>query len=109
ALLYDNVWNIVSQRDALGNTVTNRYDQYGTPTNTATLDNQQATLSSVKFSYDANGNRTNQSVWWGTNAPIVTSYIYDGQSRLVQTIDPLGHTNTVIYNEIGKQQITIDA
>ena len=37
-----------------------------------------------------------------------TTYVYDGQNRLVQTIDPDGFTNSVVYNAIGKQAQTID-
>jgi RHS repeat-associated protein len=43
------------------------------------------------------------------NAPLVTTFVYDGQDRLTQTIGPDGKTNEVVFDELGHQQSSIDA
>jgi RHS repeat-associated protein len=109
-----NVYNDQSllawSQDAVGTITANSYDGDGNLTATATLD-ASGILSTNSFTYDDNGNRTSSTVWrkvgaaW-TNA--TTTYVYDGQNRVVQTINPDGGTNSVFYNEIGKQAQTID-
>jgi RHS repeat-associated protein len=98
--------------DAVGNVTTNYYDPATSYlVSTATLDAQNNLLSSNTYAYDANGNRTNSTVWrqvsggW-TNAE--TSYVYDALNRVVQTIDPDGGTNAVSYDPAGRQQTTTD-
>lgn len=103
-----------SSVDALGTVAMNYYDANENLTSTATMDTNGVILSTNSFTYDANGNRTNSTVWrhvpGNTNwVGATTTYIYDAQNRLVQTIDASGGTNTVVYNAIGKQQATIDA
>ena len=64
------------------------------------------------YFYDANGNQTSnkttRTTFNGSTETLVTTSIYDGQNRLIKTIDPLSATNTVVYNTIGKQAQTID-
>lgn len=98
--------------DAIGTRTTNYYDGNDNLYQTAVLDgNTGAILSSNTFAYDANGNRTNSTVWrqvcsvW---TPSTTAYIYDAMNRVVQTIDPDNGTNTVVYDLNGRQQVTID-
>ena len=129
---YDSGNNLISTTDALGHGTTNSYsgslltgscDAIGTITTnsydpatdyligTATLNASGTILSSNTFAYDANGNRTSSTVWRRvgvTWVPAVTTYIYDAMNRVVQTIDPDGGTNTVVYDPTGKQQATID-
>ena len=129
---YDGSGNLVATSDALGDTTVNFYngsfmlgskDAIGTVTTnyydpatgylvgTATLAASGAILSSNTFSYDANGNRTNSTVWRQVNGSWTganTAYFYDAMNRAVQTINPDGGKNTVVYNAIGKQQATID-
>jgi RHS repeat-associated protein len=124
--------NLLGTSDALGNSTTNFYDPQGLPagsedaagtlaTNsydgsdnliaTATLDVSGNLLSTNSFTYDANGNRLTSTVWRRVNGfwtSATTTNIYDAMNRVVQTIDPDGGTNTVVYNSIGKQQATID-
>ncbi len=98
--------------NAIGTASTNYYDpSTGYLLATATLDASGAILSSNTVTYDADGNRLTSSVWrrvGGTWISATTAYIYDGMDRVVQTINPDGGTNTVVYDSIGKQQATID-
>ena len=128
---YDAIGNLINTRDALGNNTTNFFngslmlgsrDPIGTVTTnyydgndnlirTATLNASGAILSSNTFAYDANNNRTNFTVWRrvsGSWIGATTTYIYDAMNRVVQTIDPDGGTNTVVYDLNGRQQATID-
>jgi RHS repeat-associated protein len=59
------------------------------------------------FGYDANGNQTNS--WYVFNGSnIVSKTIHDAQGRAIQTIDPLGNTNSTFYNALGKVDYTVD-
>jgi RHS repeat-associated protein len=101
---------LFGSRDAIGTLSTNYYDAAGNLTATAIWD-ASGILSTNSFTYDNNGNRTNSTVSRrvaGTWTSAMTTYIYDGQNRLVRTIEPDGGTNTVVYNEVGKQARTID-
>jgi RHS repeat-associated protein len=104
---------MLGSQDAVGSVTTNYYDPgSGYLTGTAVLDGSGVLLSSNAFAYDENGNRTNSTVWrtaGGSWTGATTVYVYDAMNRVVQTIDPDGGTNTVVYNAIGKQQATIDA
>jgi YD repeat-containing protein len=103
---------LVGSVDAIGTVTTNYYnDSSEDLTATAALDASGAILSSNTFAYDLNGNRTNSTVWRrvaGSWTGATTTYIYDAQNRVVQTIDPDGGTNTVVYDAAGKQTATID-
>jgi len=80
------------------------------------VDDSGATMAPVlpptTYDYDANGNRTREirkaTVNGVAGTDVITQYRYDSQNRLFQTIDPLGRTNTVVYNKLGKQAATID-
>jgi RHS repeat-associated protein len=109
-----NVYNgsglLAWSQDAVGTITTNSYDGDGNLTATATLD-ASGILSTNSFTFDDNGNRTSSTVWrrvGGAWTGATTTSVYDGQNRVVQMIDPDGGTNTVVYNEIGKQAQTID-
>ncbi|MGD1089511.1 MAG: RHS repeat-associated core domain-containing protein [Verrucomicrobiota bacterium] len=98
-------------RDALGNITTNTYDNYDNLITTALLNPSGTILSSNTYAYDLNGNRTNSTVWRHVGTSWVgatTTYIYDAMNRVIQTIDPDGGSNTVVYNATGQQQTTID-
>jgi YD repeat-containing protein len=103
---------LVGSSDALGTITTNYYDPAtGYLIGTATLDSGGNILSSNTFASDANGNRTNSTAWrlvkgsW-TNA--TTIYTYDAMNRVVQTVDPDGGTNTVVFDLAGNQIATTD-
>ncbi len=96
--------------DAIGTCTTNYYDAAENLTSSATLSGSSI-LATNTFGYDLNGNRTNSTIWrrvGGSWVGAQTTYIFDAQNRVTNTIDPDGGTNTVVYNEIGKQQYTID-
>jgi RHS repeat-associated protein len=115
---YDGNNRLLLSIDALGNTTSNSYDANGNLTNVTVYDVNNTQMSSVGYAYDDNGNRTNQTAmrtYFNYGDPLspepvyeTTAYFYDAQNRLVETIDPLGHSNSVIYNAIGKRQATID-
>jgi RHS repeat-associated protein len=113
-LVATNVYSnalMVSSKDALGNITTNQYDQFGNLVNSAVIDTNNVTLTSVSYAYDSNNNRTNQTIIRtipGGKQTNVTTYIYDGQSRLTQTIEPDGKTNIVVLNLAGQMQATTD-
>lgn len=104
---------LTGTRDALGNVTTNYYDNLGNPTANAVLQNGSlAILSTNSFEYDQNGNRTVAVTWRrvsGTWTGATNRTIYDAQNRAVQTVNPDGGTNTVVFNSIGKQEMTIEA
>jgi len=108
---YDGNSLPLGSRDAIATLTTNYYDGSGNLISSAMTDPSGAILTTNRFAYDSDGNRTSSTVWRrvsGSWTPATTTYVYDGQNRVVQTIDPDGGTNTVIYNSIGKQQATID-
>ena len=116
ALGYSNV-NVysdglmVSSKDPIGTTTTNSYDSSGNLIFSASIGSSGAILSSNTYTYDLNNNRLTSSVWrhvglnW-TNA--TTTNIYDAQNRIIQTINPDGGANSVIYDLVGRQEATID-
>jgi len=103
---------LLSSVDSLGTVTMNFYDPpTGYLVGTATFDASSMVLATNTFAYDENGNRTNSTVWrrvGGAWTGATTTYIYDSMNRVVQTINPDGGVNTVVYNNIGKQQATID-
>ena len=108
---YSSASLLTGSCDALGTITTNYYDGANNLIATATLDVSHVILSSNTFAYDANVNRTNSTIWrrvGGVWTPATTTYIYDAMNRVVQTIDPDGGTNTVVFDPTGKQQAAID-
>jgi len=101
---------LTGSRDAVGTVTANYYDSTNNLISTATYVGSTI-LSSNTFTYDANGNRLTSTVWRITNSVwtgAITKFVYDAMNRVVQTIDPDGGTNTVIYDSTGKQQAIID-
>jgi RHS repeat-associated protein len=109
---YDDNGLLMGSRDSAGTLTTNWYDGLGNLTNTATYTlNPLTILSTNSFGYDMDGNRTNSIVWrhagsYWSNA--VSTFMYDGQNRVIQTIDPDGGTNMVVFDAAGRQQRTVD-
>ena len=63
-------------------------------------------LNQSQFAYDSNGNQTNKTTWRTVpgsagvspaTETLVTTYIYNSENRLVETINPDGSTNATIY------------
>jgi RHS repeat-associated protein len=44
---------------------------------------------------------------WQTEE-LITTYIYDGANRLIETIDPAGERTRTVYNDVGKPTSTFD-
>ena len=130
--LYDLSGNLTNTSDALGHQTTNFYgggmlvgsmnpvgtvttnfydvDQNLIGTSTSNLSGG-GILSSNTYFYDANGNRLISTNWrrvGGTWAPAVTSYTYDSQNRLIQTMNPDGGVSTTVYDLAGRQVMTTD-
>ncbi len=95
-----------SMSDALNNITAYTYTSGYLTKETDSLGHQ------TTFTYDANGNRSSQTVR-RTNAQgqvesITTSYEYDKLNRLRKTTFADGTTTQVEYNSIGQQSATID-
>lgn len=103
---------LLGSEDAVGTVTTNYYDPAtGYLLGTAELDVSGVIMSSNSYSYDDNGNRLTSTVWRQANGvwtAATTTNVYDAMNRVVQTIDPDGGTNTVVYNATGQQAATID-
>ncbi len=102
---------LIGSRDAAGTLTTNVYDASGNLTTSVATSASGTILSSNVFAYDANGNRTNSTVWRKVNGSWTsakTTYILDAQNRVVQTIEPDGSTNGVVFDPTGKQLSTTD-
>jgi RHS repeat-associated protein len=98
-------------QDAVGTITTNYYDSSENLIATATVGTGGTILSSNTFAYDDNANRLTSTIWRkasGSWTAATTTYIYDAQNRVIQTIDPDGGTNTVVYDPTGRQNATID-
>jgi len=125
---YDNAGNLLTTKDALGNTTVNTYSaQDGSllstkdPLNNLThfdyfngfLKKETDALGNeTNFSYDANGNRSLQTVQ-RTNAQgqvetIATSFEYDNLNRLTRTTLADSSFTQTEYNELGQQKASID-
>ncbi len=102
---------LVGSRDAIGTWTTNAYDGSGNLAASAALSASGAILATNNFAHDANGNQVLSVAWRRVNGlwqGATNRQVLDAQDRVVQTIDPLGYTNTVVYSSIGKQEQTID-
>lgn len=112
--LYDTNSLLVSQVNALDQVVSNRYNANGWLTSILTFTNFSGGLiSSNFFAYDANGNRTNETLVRSTNGvpagTDVTTSVYDALNRLVLSLDALGRTNRTVYDAAGRVESVFDA
>jgi len=113
---YVNALLALSQ-DRCGTFAANSYDSAGDLTGTMmyTLSGSVTNiLSTNSFSYDANGNQLTSTAWRhipgdGGWVGATTTHAYDAQNREIQTVEPDGGTNTIIYNMIGQEAMSIDA
>jgi YD repeat-containing protein len=126
---YDANGNLLNTKDASGNITSYTYNSQGLPLTMTdplnhvttfaydTADNvAQVTDASGNvstFTYDSNGNKLTQKVTRtktdGTKETLTTQYQYDGNNRLVKTINPDSSTSQIAFNSIGKQSDTFDA
>jgi RHS repeat-associated protein len=110
---YDANGLLLASRDAVNTFTTNWYDAFGNVTSTCVyVTSPSLTILSTNTSgYDLDGNRTNSTTWRqvaGVWTPSRTTYIYDGQNRVIQTINPDGGTNSVIFDAAGRQIVSLD-
>ena len=133
---YDAVGNRISVTDASGHTVTRVFDRNNMLV--ATLDpalTDPAASRNTRFSYDILGNRTEvtdaegrKTVYTydarrqlvevrtplvpkadGSQAAYITSYSYDGESRIVTMTDPNGNVTHTLYTPDGLVRRETDA
>jgi len=117
SFLYDEKSNLLLQSGPLGNSVENNYDEFGRHTKLLIRDENFGVLKVSTFSFDANGNKTNQTTWRtlsDTNVDpiyetLITTYIFDSESRLIVTLHPDGSTNKSTYNAAGRVETLTDA
>jgi len=131
---YDSSGDLIEteQLDTNGNVIQTNYSTYQNGQITQTLNgNNQVTgtfaydpssgylTSSTDanglmrtFGYDANGNQTNSFYVYtppgGPSTSVNTYTVYDGQNRVVMTIDANGNTNQTFYDLNGKVSYTVD-
>ncbi len=107
---YDAQGNRVAETNAFGAGVQSvslsKYNEFGYLTNFT-----DALGNSTAYTYDANGNRlteTRTRTTPGGTQTLLTTSTFDAANRVVQTIEPDGFTNKIVFNSIGKQSQTID-
>ncbi|NJM51723.1 MAG: RHS repeat protein [Sphingomonadales bacterium] len=117
---YDALGNRISSRNKLGAITNYAYDRRGqllsetlpqaTYLNDGTL---QSSNIVNKFEYDARGNRTKLIEAFGLSEQRTTSYIYDKNDRLIQTIGQAAHGQVaneyIKYDLRGNVTETVDA
>jgi RHS repeat-associated protein/uncharacterized repeat protein (TIGR01451 family) len=95
-------------KDALGNTTSYAYDVQG---HVILQTDGAGNISS--YTNDANGNRLTQTVTRtradGITETLTTQYQYDGNNRLVKTINSDGSFTRTVYNANGKVSDSFDA
>ena len=97
---YDLAGNMITRMDALGNVVSNSYDGSGHILSAVVIDAQRGVLTTSTFTYDSNGNQLSKSIVRTAPQGIendTTHYIYDGENRVIETIDSDGSSNMTVY------------
>jgi len=107
--VYTASGNLASMRDALGILTTNWFDEYGNITNAVT-----GNLAASAYTYDVNGNRLIETQWRqvgyeNVEALVTNTLVYDAQNRVIASIDSLGNTNHILFNELGRHEEVTDA
>jgi RHS repeat-associated protein len=109
---YDSAGNVTSLKDGLNAVTTNRFDSSGRLTSAMVINAEGQILTTNSWAYDANGNRTNQTIRrtaaGGATLTESTAYIYDAENRLTRVVAPDGKTNELAFNEIGKPAVIVD-
>ena len=101
----------IQRRDALGNNTVLTRDAAGHVTREEAFDAAAVLLRRVDFTYDANGNKTSQTLYRTVGAalmPLTTRYAYDAANRLVATTDALGSVARTEYDANAKVTAEID-
>jgi len=104
---YSSSGSLLTTQDPLGKTTSFAYDIFG---NLSTQTDAMGTVTT--YTYDANANRSSQSVTrtlaGGTHQTLLTSYVYDGDGKLLKTTYPDNSTTQTIYNGLGQLVTSID-
>jgi len=98
--------------DRLGHEERYQYDTAGNVTRKDRVDAGGALLQRVDFTFDANGNRTSQTLHRtgpGGAEELTTVFSYDARNRLVAVTDPLGRTRRTEYDDGGLVTAQVDA
>jgi RHS repeat-associated protein len=95
--------------DRLGNTNSFAYDTRGNVTATTNALNQVTTMA-----YDDFNNKTNDVVFLNGQPYATNHYVYDTSdpvrvNLLLATVNGLGHSNTFVYGQNGRLEISTDA
>jgi YD repeat-containing protein len=128
---YDSNGNLLWTTDALGNTVSYKYDSSNNQISQfAPVDSNTIATTSYTYNtlgevltvtdplnhvttnaYDSKGNLTSvtQPVPGTGASASVTQFAYDSKGELTQITDPLGHITTIAYNAVGLISSITDA
>lgn len=90
---YDAAGNLTATLDPDGEMITHTYDALG-----RIIGKAYDSVQQVEFTYDANGNRASMTDTIGT-----TTFAYDQVGRLINSVDPAGHSVTYEYDYAGQQ------
>lgn len=100
----DPLGRILSETDPFGNKKSISYDAQGNVTKTVDFNGNKTT-----FIYDSENNVTQKTKHLGDGKEIIWKYTYDGESRLVSTIDPNANITTIKRDKLGRVVSIIDA
>jgi RHS repeat-associated protein len=98
-------------RDALGTTTHLTRDAAGNITREEVRDALSALLRRIDYAYDANGNKTAETLQRtiaGVPTPLTTRFGYDADNRLVSVTDPLGGVSRTEYDAAGRVVAQVD-
>lgn len=106
---YDASHRLTAIQDALGTTSIT----YGAPnmtvTNVSRLTPAKSVISSRSFSYNTATTTTTVTDMLSGSLMAATAYLYDKNKRLIQIIDPLGHSESRTYDAKGNIMTVTDA
>ncbi|MGJ8677448.1 MAG: PKD domain-containing protein, partial [Akkermansiaceae bacterium] len=110
---YSYSGNLSSLADATGTVTSYTHDSKGRELSMSLTDSDGAVLRTETYEYDDLGNRTKSTTTRtlvdATVETLVSTYVYDAESRLLSSTLPDGTTTSTEYNSIGKQSISTDA
>lgn len=109
---YASGGRIATRTDALGTVTSYAYDGRGALLGEDVTAADGTLLSRKTFTYNANGNKTSESVYriiGGVLTPLTTTFAYDANRRLIRSTDALGNISRTEYDAAGNVSAQIDA